>query len=138
LTFEDSDRSLIKHFRRLEDPRDSAKARHNLRDLLAISVAAVICGADDWVSIADFWRAKEAWLRGFLDLSNGIPSHDTFGRVFSVLGRKQGRTTNLRKLAKVRLGSVLLGCRRPYILMVAGCAAGSEGYRRLASVGRRS
>jgi hypothetical protein len=45
--------------------------------MIAISVAAVICGADDWVSIAAFARAKEAWLRKFLDLPNGIPSHDT-------------------------------------------------------------
>jgi predicted transposase YbfD/YdcC len=53
--------------------------------MIAISVAAVICGADDWVSIAAFARAKEAWLRKFLDLDNGIPAHDTFGRVFSLL-----------------------------------------------------
>ena len=85
MSFEGSDHSLIKHFSQLEDPRDSTKARHNLLDMIAISVAAVVCGADDWVSIAAFARAKEAWLRKFLDLSNGIPSHDTFGRVFSLL-----------------------------------------------------
>ncbi|MBK1733650.1 ISAs1 family transposase [Thiococcus pfennigii] len=81
----DSDRSLIKHFSHLEDPRDGTKARHKLLDMIAIAVAAVICGADDWVSIAGFARAKEAWLRQFLELPNGIPSHDTFGRVFSLL-----------------------------------------------------
>ena len=85
MSFEDSDHALIKHFNNLEDPRDSTKARHKLLDMIAISVAAVICGADDWVSIAAFARAKEEWLRKFLDLSNGIPSHDTFGRVFSLL-----------------------------------------------------
>jgi predicted transposase YbfD/YdcC len=53
--------------------------------MIAISVAAVICGADDWVSIAAFARAKEGWLRKFLELPNGIPAHDTFGRVFSLL-----------------------------------------------------
>jgi predicted transposase YbfD/YdcC len=85
VSLEESDCSLIKHFGQLEDPRDSTKARHKLLDMIAISVAAVICGADDWVSIAAFARAKEAWLRKFLDLPNGIPSHDTFGRVFSLL-----------------------------------------------------
>lgn len=85
MPFENSDHSLIDHFSKLEDPRDSTKARHKLLDMIAISVAAVICGVDDWVSIAAFARAKEAWLRKFLDLSNGIPSHDTFGRVFSLL-----------------------------------------------------
>lgn len=85
MSFEDSDYSLIKHFRHLEDPRESTKSRHNLLDMIAISIAAVICGANDWVSIAAFARAKEAWLRQFLDLGNGIPSHDTFGRVFSLL-----------------------------------------------------
>jgi len=85
VSFEDSDHSLIEYFSNLEDPRDSTKARHKLLDMIAISVAAVICGADDWVSIAAFARAKEEWLRKFLDLSNGIPSHDTFGRVFSLL-----------------------------------------------------
>ena len=54
-------------------------------DIIAIAVAAAICGADDWVSIAAFGRAKEGWLRTFLDLPNGIPAHDTFGRVFSLL-----------------------------------------------------
>ncbi len=85
MTFEDSDHSLIKHFSTLEDPRDGTKARHKLLDMIAIAVAAVICGADDWVSIAEFGRAKESWLRTLLDLSNGIPSHDTFGRVFALL-----------------------------------------------------
>jgi len=85
LSLEDSNPSLIKHFSCLEDPRDSTKARHKLLDMIAISVAAVICGADDWVGIAEFGEAKAAWFRQFLDLSNGIPSHDTFGRVFSLL-----------------------------------------------------
>jgi predicted transposase YbfD/YdcC len=85
VSFEDCDHSLIKHFGQLEDPRDGTKARHKLLDMVAISVSAVICGADDWVGIAAFARAKEEWFRQFLDLSNGIPSHDTFGRVFSLL-----------------------------------------------------
>lgn len=77
--------SLIGHFSGLEDPRDGIKRRHKLIDMIAIAVAGVICGADDWVSIAAFGRAKADWLGRFLELENGIPSHDTFGRVFSLL-----------------------------------------------------
>ena len=53
--------------------------------MIVIAIAAVICGADGWVAVAQFGRSKEAWLREFLALPNGIPSHDTFGRVFSLL-----------------------------------------------------
>lgn len=53
--------------------------------MIAISVAAAICGADDWVSVAAFGRAREEWLRQFQNLSNCIPSYYTFGRVFSLL-----------------------------------------------------
>jgi hypothetical protein len=53
--------------------------------MVVTAIAAVICGADDWVGVAAFGRAKEAWFRQFLELPNGIPAHDTFGRVFSLL-----------------------------------------------------
>ena len=85
MSFSEVNCALIDHFGPLEDPRDQAKARHQLLDMIVMAVAAVICGADDWVSIAQFARAKEGWLRKFLALENGIPSHDTFGRVFSLL-----------------------------------------------------
>jgi predicted transposase YbfD/YdcC len=81
----ESDRSLVGHLSVIQDPRDPLKSRHTLLDILAIAVAAVICGADTWVAVADFGRAKEAWLRRFLELPNGIPAHDTFGRVFALL-----------------------------------------------------
>lgn len=83
-----ADGSLLAYFSVIEDPRDASKRRHKLVDMIAIAVAAVICGADDWVHVAEFGRSKEAWLRGFLDLPNGIPAHDTFGRVFSLLDPK--------------------------------------------------
>jgi predicted transposase YbfD/YdcC len=79
------DRSLVGHFAPLEDPRDALRRRHKLIDMIVIAIAAVLCGADGWVAIAAFGRAKESWLRQFLELPNGIPSHDTFGRVFSVV-----------------------------------------------------
>lgn len=75
-------KSLFAH---LTDPRVDRRKRHVLLDIVAISIFAVVCGADSWVAVATFGRAKEAWLRGFLALPNGIPSHDTFGRVFALL-----------------------------------------------------
>ena len=70
-------------FQGLTDPRNGRAQRHNLLDIVALTICAVICGADNWVEIAEFGQAKADWLRGFLALPNGIPSHDTLGRVFS-------------------------------------------------------
>jgi len=80
-----TDQSLVGHFAVLEDPRDDTTRRHLLIDMIVIAIAATLCSADGWVQIAQFGRAKEAWLRRFLELPHGIPSHDTFGRVFSLL-----------------------------------------------------
>jgi len=79
------DRSLVGHFALLEDPRDALRRRHKLIEMVVIAIAAVPCGGDGWVAIAAFGRAKEGWLRQFLELPHGIPSHDTFGRVFALL-----------------------------------------------------
>ena len=73
------------HFGQLEDPRLDRKKLHSLHDIIAITICAVIAGADGWAEIALFGRSKEDWLRTFLKLPNGIPSHDTFGRFFSLL-----------------------------------------------------
>ena len=72
-------------FEQLEDPRMNRRKRHELLDIIGITVCAVIAGADGWVDVASFGKAKEPWLRTFLKLPNGIPSHDTFGRVFSLI-----------------------------------------------------
>ena len=82
---EPADASIAQHFRHLPDPRVRRTRRHALIDILVITLCGVICGADDWVAIARFGRAKRKWLRGFLALPHGIPSHDTFGRVFAAL-----------------------------------------------------
>jgi hypothetical protein len=82
------DRSLMTHFSTLEDPRCTLKRRHKLLDMIVIAIAGTLCGADGWAQIAQFGRAKEAWLKQFLELPHGIPSHDTFGRVFSLLHRR--------------------------------------------------
>jgi hypothetical protein len=63
--------------------------RHQLLDILTIAICAVLCGADTWVDVEVFGHAKLAWLRTFLALPNGIPSHDTFGRVFAALDPQQ-------------------------------------------------
>lgn len=77
--------SISEHFATLKDPRSEQGKDHLLVDILTITLCAVICGADDWVAVATFGEIKEAWLRTFLALPNGIPSHDTFGRVFRLL-----------------------------------------------------
>ncbi len=59
--------------------------RHSLPDILAIAICAVICGADGWAQVAEFGRCKLKWFGTFLELPNGIPSHDTVGRVFAAL-----------------------------------------------------
>ena len=73
--------SVMDHFQDLEDPRIERSKRHGLLDIITI----VICGADSWVFVEMFGKSKEEWSRNFLDLPNGIPSHDTFGNVFSRL-----------------------------------------------------
>ena len=77
--------TLEQHFAALPDPRMDRTKRHQLLDILVIAICAVICGADSWVEIEQWGQTKEPWLRSFLELPNGIPSHDTLGRVFAAL-----------------------------------------------------
>jgi predicted transposase YbfD/YdcC len=86
---EESKRSLQSVFEGLEDPRIDRTKRHQLEDIILIAIVAVICGAEGWVDIEAFGKAKEEWLKTFLGLPNGIPSHDTFGRVFAHLDAQQ-------------------------------------------------
>lgn len=69
----------------IEDPRMERSRKHPLDTILVLSLLAVISGADDFVAIERYGKAKQAWLSTFLDLSGGIPSHDTLGRVFAML-----------------------------------------------------
>lgn len=80
---------LIDYFRSIDDPRIERSKRHLLIDIVIIAVLAVICGADGWVGVATFAQAKYHWLKTFLELPNGIPSHDTFGDVFARLDPEQ-------------------------------------------------
>jgi len=77
--------NLTKHFANLTDPRVDRTKEHLLLDIVVIALCAILAGADGWVDVEAFGRAKEKWLRTFLALPHGIPSHDTFGRVFAAL-----------------------------------------------------
>ena len=81
--------SIIHHFSSIEDPRVDRQKKHQLQDIFFIALCAVICGADNWVAIEEFGKAKEAWFTELLGLQHGIPSHDTFGEVFMVIDTEQ-------------------------------------------------
>ena len=76
---------LIEAFKTLDDPRVDRQKHHLLIDILIITVCAVICGANQWTEIEEFGLTKKAWLKSFLKLPNGIPSHDTINRVFRLI-----------------------------------------------------
>jgi predicted transposase YbfD/YdcC len=76
---------LIDHFSKVPDPRLDRRKKHLLSDILVIAICGAICGADNWVTIEAFGQARYDWFKTFLRLPNGIPSHDTFGRVFALL-----------------------------------------------------
>ena len=80
---------LEEHFRTVRDPRVERTKEHKLIDVIAIAICAVICGAEGWVDMENFGNGKLPWLKMFLELPNGIPSHDTFGRVFSLIDPKE-------------------------------------------------
>jgi predicted transposase YbfD/YdcC len=77
--------NLVQYFGAIEDPRCSGKVGHRLLDILVIAVCAVVACAESWCDIALYGRSKLAWFRTFLELPNGIPSHDTFRRVFMLI-----------------------------------------------------
>jgi len=79
---------FIDHFAQLPDPRVERTKLHSLSDILVITLCAVISGAEGWTDIAQYGRAKQEWLETFLDLPNGIPTDDTFRRVFARLDSK--------------------------------------------------
>jgi hypothetical protein len=84
----------------LDDPRTGNAERHDFYELLMIAFCAVLCGGQSAVDMALFARAKEPFLRGFLKLQNGLPSHDTFSRLFRLLGPEQFRATFQRFMVR--------------------------------------
>jgi predicted transposase YbfD/YdcC len=81
--------SLEERFGCIKDPRIRAKSDHRLVDIITITIMAVLCGAEGWVAVETYGTSKKGWLEQFLELPNGIPSHDTFGRVFSLLNPEE-------------------------------------------------
>ncbi len=89
---------------------DAFALRHKLIDILTIAICAVICGADSWVAIETYGCAKSEWLKTFLELPNGIPSHDTFARVFAQLNPQQFQSCFLnwmKSIQKITEGEVV-------------------------------
>lgn len=76
---------LFESLKNIDDPRREHQKFHSLFDILVISICAVICGAEHWTEIEEFGEAKQEWFSSFLELENGVPSHDTFRRVFILL-----------------------------------------------------
>ena len=81
--------NLHTHFKCLKDPRIDRNKQHSLQDILSLVVIGIICGADSWDAIEEFGKAKKEFLSTFLSLPNGIPSHDTINRVFSLIQPKK-------------------------------------------------
>lgn len=86
---------LKDHFSAVDDPR-SDNVSHLLIDVITIAICALASGADGWVEVEAYGKAKLWWLRQFLELPHGIPSHDTFGRVFAIIDPQQFRESFLR------------------------------------------
>jgi len=93
--------SIAEQFGQLEDPRDDRGMRHLLLDIIVIAICAIICGADGWVEVETFGKAKRDWFKQFLALPHGIPSHDTFGHVFARLDAEQFQGSFLRWIRSI-------------------------------------
>ncbi len=81
--------SLLRHFEKIDDPRTEYLIEHQLLDIIAITICAVICGAESWGEIEEYGYSKQQWLQKFLALPNGIPSRDTIRRLFAQLDPEQ-------------------------------------------------
>jgi predicted transposase YbfD/YdcC len=102
--------ALVAHFADVPDPRIERHRWHKLSDILVIAVCAVLCGAESYPAIEDFGQEREAWLRQFLELPSGIPSHDTFNRVLRVLepeALQRGFLNWMQAVAEVTHGEVV-------------------------------
>jgi predicted transposase YbfD/YdcC len=102
--------TIADHFGEMEDPRVEWSIQHKLIDIITIAICAVICGADTWVDIETYGLAKEEWFKQFLELANGIPSHDTFARVFARINPEQFQQSFLswiKSISNVTQGEVI-------------------------------
>ena len=102
--------SLFGTLSQVPDPRLDRTKLHQLAGILVIAVCATICAAETWEEVAGFGRAKESWFRKLLALPNGIPSHDTFRRVFLRLNPQKSQEASLvwvRSVARATGGEVV-------------------------------
>lgn len=102
--------SPLEYFARLTDPRIERNREHLLEEILLIAVAAVLSGAESWNDIEDYGESKLGWLKTFLTLPAGIPSHDTFNRVFAALDPEefeQGFAAWVGSIARLTAGEVV-------------------------------
>ena len=102
--------TIADYFSELKDPRIERSKQHKLIDIITITICAVICGADGWADIENFGHCKYKWLKKFLELPNGIPSHDTFSRVFAMLDPEELQKCFLswvKSISKITLGEVI-------------------------------
>ena len=102
--------TIVDHFKDLEDKRVERTKRHKLIDIVTIAICAVICGVDSWVLMEAYGKKKEKWLKQFLELPNGIPSHDTFARVFARIDPQQFQNCFLswiKSINKITEGEVI-------------------------------
>ena len=108
-------RPLADYFAELRDPRVQLKCVHDFMDIILIVVCATIGGADDFVSVAQFAKAKEEWFRTRLglQLKNGIPSHDTFNRVFAIIHPTHFQRVPLPRSPSLRCNCRCFGFSRP-------------------------
>jgi predicted transposase YbfD/YdcC len=86
---EHSHLSLVEHFKSIADPRVNRTKDHDLIDILVIAICTLLCAGESFNDMEDFGKAKEDWFRTFLKLRNGVPSHDTFNRVFAAIDPKE-------------------------------------------------
>ena len=94
--------TIAAHFAEIDDPRVDWNKSHELLDIIIIAICAVICGANNWIQIEEFGSSKREWLELFLELKSGIPSHDTFNRVFSRLDPKQFQNAFISWVQSIR------------------------------------
>jgi predicted transposase YbfD/YdcC len=100
---------IAEHFGQVKDPRQH-HVDHLLIEIIIIAICAVVCGANNWVEVEEFGKAKEDWLRTFLILPNGIPSHDTFGRVFGLIDPHQfqnGFVSWVTAISQITAGQII-------------------------------
>jgi hypothetical protein len=91
----------MQYFQAIEDPRVDRTKRHNLIAMITIAIFAVLAGAEGFVAIETYGKAKQGWLEKFLDLPYGIPSHDTFARVLGMLEPSQLQSSFLSWVSSI-------------------------------------